>query len=52
MSGGRGNPWLISGFLLVVFLLAWHFFTLRAAFDPRGLTELTVDTCGTRKRKK
>jgi len=39
MSGGRGNPWLISGFLLVVFLLAWHFFTLRAAFDPRGLTE-------------
>ncbi|MGH7253568.1 MAG: ABC transporter permease, partial [Nitrospiraceae bacterium] len=32
-------PWLISGFLLVVFLLAWHFFTLRAAFDPKGLTE-------------
>ncbi len=39
MSGGKDNPWLISGFLLVVFLLAWHFFTLRAAFDPRGLTE-------------
>jgi len=39
MGGGKGNPWLISGFLLVVFLLAWHFFTLRGAFDPRGLTE-------------
>jgi len=39
MSGGKGNPWLISGFLLVVFLLAWHFFTLRGAFDPRGQTE-------------
>jgi nitrate/nitrite transport system permease protein len=39
MSGGKGNPWLISGFLLVVFLLAWHFFTLRAVFDAKGLTE-------------
>ncbi|HET8579620.1 MAG TPA: ABC transporter permease subunit [Nitrospiraceae bacterium] len=44
MSGGKGNPWLISGFLLVVFLLAWHFFTLRAAFDPRGLTETQLQT--------
>ena len=44
MSGGKGNPWLISGFLLVVFLLAWHFFTLRAAFDPRGLTEDQLQT--------
>ena len=38
-SGGKGNPWLISGTMLVVFLVAWHLFTLRAAFDPRGLTE-------------
>ena len=35
----KGNPWLISGFVLVVFLLAWHLFTLRAPFDPKGLTE-------------
>ncbi len=39
MSGQKGNPWFISGFLLVVFLLGWHFFTLRSAFDPRGKTE-------------
>ena len=44
MGGGKGNPWLISGFLLVVFLLAWHFFTLRTAFDPRGLTEDQLQT--------
>ena len=44
MGGAKGNPWLISGFLLVVFLLAWHFFTLRAAFDPRGLTETQLQT--------
>lgn len=39
--GGRGigSPWLISGFVLVIFLLAWHFFTLRSAFEPRGFTE-------------
>ncbi|MEW6247870.1 MAG: ABC transporter permease subunit [Nitrospirota bacterium] len=36
---GKGNPWVISGFLLVVFLLAWHLFTLRPSFDPRGMTE-------------
>src|SRR6476620_10317102 len=35
----QGNPWYIAGFVLVVFLLAWHFFTLRATFDSRGLTE-------------
>jgi len=44
MSGRKGNPWLISGFLLVVFLLAWHLFTLRAAFDPKGLTEEQLQT--------
>lgn len=36
---GTGNPWLISGFILVIFLLAWHLLTLRGAFDPRGKTE-------------
>lgn len=39
MSAQTGKPWLISIFLLTVFLLAWHLFTLRSAFDPRGLTE-------------
>jgi nitrate/nitrite transport system permease protein len=38
-SGTKSNPWLISGFLLVVFLLGWHFFTMRATFDARGMTE-------------
>ena len=35
----QGKPWLISVFLLVVFLTAWHLFTLRPAFDPKGMTE-------------
>src|SRR5687768_14678562 len=35
----QGNPWFISAFVLVIFLLAWHVFTLRPTFDPRGLTE-------------
>ena len=35
----QGNPLVISGFFLMVFLLAWHFFTLRASFDPRGRNE-------------
>lgn len=39
MTGHNSNPWLISGFLLVVFLLGWHFFTMRPTFDPRGMTE-------------
>jgi len=38
-SGTNSNPWLISGFLLVVFLLGWHFFTMRPTFDPRGMTD-------------
>ncbi len=38
-SGTKSNPWLISGFLLVVFLLGWHFFTMRPTFDPRGMAE-------------
>jgi nitrate/nitrite transport system permease protein len=39
MSQQQGNPILISIFLLVVFLSAWHLFTLRSAFDPKGLSE-------------
>ena len=35
----RGNPWFIAGFLLVIFLLGWHLFTLRPAFDAAGITE-------------
>jgi hypothetical protein len=35
----QGNPWYIAGFVLVVFLLSWHFFTLRSSFDQRGLSE-------------
>ena len=35
----QGNPWYIAGFVLVVFLLSWHFFTLRSTFDQRGLSE-------------
>ncbi|HEU4685600.1 MAG TPA: ABC transporter permease subunit [Nitrospira sp.] len=35
----QGNPWFIAGFILVIFLLSWHFFTLRPTFDPRGLSE-------------
>ncbi|ALA57700.1 ABC transporter permease [Nitrospira moscoviensis] len=40
MAGQRGgNPWLITGFLLVVFLAGWQLATLRTAFDPKGLTD-------------
>lgn len=38
-SRTNNNPWLISGFILVVFLLGWHFFTMRPTFDPRGITD-------------
>jgi nitrate/nitrite transport system permease protein len=34
-----GKPWLISVFLLAVFLIGWHLFTLRASFDPKGLSD-------------
>jgi nitrate/nitrite transport system permease protein len=30
---------MISGFILAMFLLTWHLFTLRPAFDSRGMTE-------------
>jgi nitrate/nitrite transport system permease protein len=35
----KGNPGLISGFLLVIFLLGWHFATMHPAFDPEGKSE-------------
>ena len=35
----QGNPYFIAGFVLVVFLLAWHVFTLRPTFDARGLND-------------
>jgi nitrate/nitrite transport system permease protein len=38
-TGVKKDALLISVTLLVVFLAAWHLFTLRAAFDPKGLTE-------------
>ncbi|HJU05707.1 MAG TPA: ABC transporter permease subunit [Nitrospiraceae bacterium] len=39
MGPTKTNAWMISVFILVIFLLAWHLFTLRAAFDPKGMTE-------------
>ncbi len=40
MAGqAKGNPWFISVFVLMIFLLAWHFFTLTSLFDARGLTD-------------
>lgn len=38
-NNAGGSPWLISGFLLMIFLLAWHFATIRPAFDPQGKSE-------------
>src|SRR5262245_63736959 len=35
----QGNPWFIAGFVLVLFLLVWHVFTLRPTFDSRGLSD-------------
>ncbi|MGH7231348.1 MAG: ABC transporter permease [Nitrospiraceae bacterium] len=35
----RTDAWMISVFLLVTFLVAWHLFTLRPAFDPKGMSE-------------
>jgi nitrate/nitrite transport system permease protein len=37
--GGRKDAWLISLSILVLFLVAWQLSTMRAAFDPKGLTE-------------
>lgn len=38
-TNGKGNPWLISGFILVIFLGGWHLLTLRASFDVKGKTQ-------------
>lgn len=34
-----GKPWLISVFLLTIFLIVWHLFTLRPVFDQKGMSE-------------
>ena len=36
---GTGNPWLITGFILMIFLSGWHLLTLRGSFEPKGKTE-------------
>jgi nitrate/nitrite transport system permease protein len=36
---GKGNPLLITSFLLAVFLAGWHLFTLQPSFDPKGMSE-------------
>ncbi len=38
-KNGSGNPYLISGFILVIFLGGWHLLTLRSSFDAKGKTE-------------
>jgi nitrate/nitrite transport system permease protein len=37
--GGRKDAWLISVSILVFFLVVWQLSTMRAAFDPKGLSE-------------
>jgi nitrate/nitrite transport system permease protein len=38
-KNGSGNPYLISGFILVIFLGGWHLLTLRSSFDAKGKTQ-------------
>lgn len=38
-KNGSGNPYLISVFILVIFLGGWHLLTLRSSFDAKGKTE-------------
>ncbi len=38
-TNGNGNPYLISGFILVIFLGGWHLLTLRPSFDSKGKTD-------------
>lgn len=33
------NAWMITSFLLLIFLAGWHLATLRAPFDAKGMTE-------------
>jgi len=43
-SPGQGQALLISLILLGLFVLVWHLTTLRAAFNPRGLTAEQLQT--------
>lgn len=38
-KNGGGNPYLISGFILVIFLGGWHLLTLRSSFDAKAKTQ-------------
>jgi nitrate/nitrite transport system permease protein len=38
MGQAKTHPWLISTFLLAVFLMVWHLCTVRGEFDAKGLT--------------
>ncbi|MDP1768066.1 MAG: ABC transporter permease subunit [Nitrospirota bacterium] len=38
-TNGNGSPWMISVFILVVFLGGWHLLTLRSSFDAKGKTD-------------
>jgi nitrate/nitrite transport system permease protein len=38
-KNGSGNPYLITGFILVIFLGGWHLLTLRSSFDAKGKTQ-------------
>ncbi len=40
----RKDAVLISGTLLVLFLVVWHLFTMRQDFDPKNLTETQILT--------
>ena len=35
----KGSPWILTVFLIAVFLLGWHLATSRPAFDAKGLTD-------------
>ena len=43
-TGNFKDTVFMSGTFLLVFLLAWHLFTLREAFDPKGLTQEQLQT--------
>src|SRR2546422_10444857 len=43
-TGNFKDTVFMSGTFLLVFLLAWHLFTLREAFDPKGLTQVQLQT--------
>ena len=38
MGQAKTNPWLISTFILAVFLMVWHLSTVRGDFDAKGFT--------------